>query len=273
MRLFTIIGLLALVLAACSSERPLGFLPVAPTPKAKEHTTLSYWDEDRGEAIFEDYREVANKAAESYVRVRILAADTASTPRGSDGAPTNVINFASGFIADEEGHVITAAHIALSTDNLAEVIVWDGRTIPARILKVDPLREMAVLRIEPFPGMKPVEFADSDDLEENEPAFAIGTPDNKPGVVSLGTIKSPKLVERIVYDPYGFDNGIELNMNVEPGHSGGPVFNKDGELIGMIAGFELGNPSQPATAFEPPRLAFAVPSNDIEDFIDEAEDL
>ncbi len=266
-----VLVLAVLTVSACSSERATGFLPVVPTPGAEKSVTLSYRGADRGEATFTDYRKVVRRAARSYVRVRILAAADEATPR-DEGAPTDVINFASGFIADDEGHVVTAAHIALSPENRAEVIVMDGRTFPARILAVDPKREMAVLKIEPFDDMEPADFADSDDIEAGAPAFAIGTPDNKPGVVSLGTVKTPRLDETIAYDPYSIRNAIELSIDVEPGHSGGPLFDREGELIGMIAAFEMGESTKSDADYVSPMIGFAVPSNDIETFVEDVAD-
>lgn len=178
----------------------------------------------------------------------------------SDGrdAPTRaVVNGASGTIVDERGLVVTAAHIAKDRRFAAEVTTADGMVHQATILDVAPARELALLKIAPGSGVEVPERADPGSLRAGQPVMAIGTPDNVPGVVSFGRIISPRRTERISYAEYGFDDAIELAMEIEPGHSGGPVFDTEGRLIGVLASFGLGDTRR--VPYVSTRLAYAIP--------------
>ena len=165
----------------------------------------------------------------------------------------------------ERGYVITAAHIARGRNFVARVKGWDGREYQARIVKVLPKQELALLKTAPISGARSVKLANSTTLKKGDFALAIGTPKRRMGVASLGRIRLPNIGERLDYGAWGFDNGIEISMEVETGHSGGPVFNANGELIGIVAGYELGDTSK--TPYVSPRITYVVPSNAIATFL------
>lgn len=261
MRHLIAVSALCAALASCAGGADLAVAP-------PESFTLTY-PYGIGEGVsFPDFRAVAERAAASYVRVGISGADERFSASQEGGTREDIVNAASGVIVDADGHVITAAHIAMSTGLRAEVVTADGRRRPARILRVDPERELALLRMTPFPGMRPARFADSARLRPGEPALAIGAPGNRPGVVSVGAIRVPRMEKRIAYSPYGFDNAIALAMEIEPGHSGGPIVDRHGRLIGKVAGFALGDVSAPR--YVSPRVGFGVPANDIAAYLRDA---
>ena len=196
------------------------------------------------------------KTAPSYVRVKI------TDPTAGKDASTDTVNGASGVIVDPSGLVVTAAHIALDTKLVVKVVTFDGQYHNGTILKVDRNRELALIRIAPFPGIQAVPLADSSKLTIGEPVFAIGTPDNKPGVVSLGQVVETRHAERLEYNGFGFDDAVKLRIEVDPGNSGGPVYDRQGHLVGIIAAFVLGT-TDSAKNYKLSYLAYAVPSNAI----------
>jgi S1-C subfamily serine protease len=215
---------------------------------------------------FPDYEQVAEQSAGIYVRLRIFTDEKDELDAMRDtGGSSNVLSFASGFIADPRGYAVTAAHIALSTKFKANVITMEGRSFLGQVVAVDRQRELALIKFEPFAGMSAARFADSDIIEKGEPALAIGTPAHVPGVVSVGRVMNPHLDYRIAYNDFGYDNAIELAMRVDQGHSGGPIIDREGRVMGMVASLALGKSGSNA----PPRplIALAVPSNDIRAFI------
>ncbi|MFO0998195.1 MAG: serine protease [Alphaproteobacteria bacterium] len=245
--------------AACGSAdraaKPEGAAPIA----LSYHRSVTE-DEFR----FDGYQRVVQASAGAYVRVIVRG-------RGDDGPGSKemaggIVNGASGTIIARSGLIITAAHIAIDPKLDAEIITLDGRAHKARILRVDPARELAVLQMQPFAGMQVAELADSARLAKGDPVFAVGTPGNRPGVVSLGRVVESRRASRLEYNGYGFDDAIKLKIDVEPGNSGGPVFDRDGRVIGIVASFVLGDvdASKPTP---PPRLAYAVPSNSIRAFL------
>ena len=249
------------LLAACAAPAP-----VPDGARVEAPAELSYPSPPEPGTDFPDYRAVAQANAGIYVRVRILDENDKPLARSeASSVSTNVLNFASGFIADKRGYVVTAAHIANATKFTAEVITLDGRRYSGRIVAVERQRELALIKIAPFPGMEAARFADSDRLFAGEPALAIGTPAHHGGIVSVGHIIEPRLNRRIHYNDYGYDNAIALAMPIEPGHSGGPILDREGRVIGMIASFLLGPSGSKAGAA--PRVGLGVPANDILAFL------
>lgn len=203
---------------------------------------------------------LAERVSQSYVHVAILY----------PGDPDNnvspgVLQQASGIIVDARGHIVTAAHIARTSKNEARIITRDGREHAARILFIDPKHDLALLKIEPFAGMKPARFAGNDAVRKRDFAIAVGSPSRGRGSVSLGFVRIPKIKERLAYNRWGITDAIEISMEVESGHSGGPVFNRRGELIGMVAGYELGDTTK--RPYISPRITYAIPVAGIKAFL------
>lgn len=217
---------------------------------------------------FPGYRALAKRVLPGYARLTIY--DKSPGYGGSNitnDVEGRTVVIASAILIDRQGYLITAAHIAKSKTLGAQVLLADGRTLGAVILDVSPNRELALLRTTRPPGVTPALLGDSSAIARREPVLAIGSPGLRAGVVSVGTVRIEKRHNRLQYGKYGFDNGIELNMEVESGDSGGPVFNADGAVIGMIAGFLLGDTSK--TPYVSPHIAFAVPVNAISAYLAE----
>lgn len=203
----------------------------------------------------------------TYVRLLILG-DRLTASRGRAGARVGIVNGASGTIIDARGYIVTAAHIATSVDLQARATTLDGRAHEAVILRVSPERELALLKIEPFPGLVAVQLAEEDAVRWGDRVFAIGTPDNVAGVVASGEVRRPRLPDRVQYGAYGFSDAIELDIDASPGFSGGPVFDRKGEMVGMMAGFGLGDTSR--MPYKSPHLGYAVPASAIRTYLAEA---
>lgn len=245
----------ALLLAACASEGK---------PKSDPPMTLSYRANDAAGTggQFENYQQVVQATAPSYVRV--IVKDKAAT--ADKDASSDIVNGASGVIVDPSGLVVTAAHIALDPKLDATVITTDGKHRKATIQRVDRDRELALIRMAPFPGIQAAPLADSSKLAVGDPVFAIGTPANKPGVVSLGQVVEPRHAERLDYNGFGFNDAVKLRIEVDPGNSGGPVYDRQGRLIGIIAAFVLGTTDK-EKKYKLSYLAYAVPSNAIRAYL------
>lgn len=227
---------------------------------AQQRAALSFPYLDGSEAALPRYRDIAEAAAESYVMVTLLA-------RGDSflGQPSGPIHTGSGFFVDTQGHIVSAAHIVRGPQFDIRVTLRDGRRLQARVVRVSPKEELALIKVDPPAGIVPLPLGRSGALKIGEAALAIGSPGTRWGVVSVGTVKLPRIPERLDYGQWGFANGIEFAMKVEIGHSGGPVVNARGEAIAMIAGFELGDGRTPGAA--PPKIAYAVPIDDIKKWL------
>lgn len=202
----------------------------------------------------------------AYVLVRIVDG-TDSGARRHDGRST-VVNGASGVIIDPGGFVLTAAHVAVDTAFAAEVTTLNGRVHHARIISVDRGSELALLRLEPVAEtVVASRLATQRRPGQGDPVLVIGRSGGRP-VAAPGRILVPEWPGRIAYGGYSFDKAIKLAVDVEPGFSGGPVFDEHGNLIGILASFVVGDTGR--VPYVSPRLAYAVPASSIAEYLSRA---
>jgi len=182
-------------------------------------------------------RELAKSVAPYYVKVSIFDLSYQTGNRSTDHGSL-LISGASGTVVDASGYVVTAAHIAKDARYSARITTVDGATHDADIVNIDPAGELALLRIVgPYSMPGPPFLLVSP--RPGQPVFAIGTPSSRSGIVTVGSIREVRLQKKFQYDEFGFNNPIMLSMHVEPGYSGGPVFDDSGRLVGMIVGFDM----------------------------------
>ena len=142
----------------------------------------------------------------------------------------------SGWIWDEQGHIITNSHVVGNSSNV-RVELSDGRIRTARLVGNDPATDIAVLKIDPGPGVIPVERATNVPLHVGEQVFAFGSPfgikfSMSRGIVSgLGRSEAASFVNM----QQGYTNFIQTDAAMNPGNSGGPIVNTRGQVVGMAA--------------------------------------
>lgn len=140
-----------------------------------------------------------------------------------------VSSLGSGFVIKESGIVVTNNHVVEKADKI-EVAFPDGGAYPAKILGTDPKTDLAVLQIQGDKTRFPhVNWGDSDKSRPGEWVIAIGNPYGLSGSVSAGIISA---VNRNI-DSGPYDNFIQTDAAINRGNSGGPLFNMDGEVIGV----------------------------------------
>jgi len=244
---------LVLALAACGG---------AGSKDRIEPIVLTYPYGESGPYLFADYDRIIAAAAASYVAITIR-----SDPGTAAESGHNRVSSASGTIVDPAGYIVTAAHIAVDTKYHAEVRTIDGRLHKGKILRIDRDRELAMIKIPPAPGLAAARLVDSAEIVRGANAVAVGSPRLRTGVVSLGLIKNPQLSYPLEYSGYSYSDAVVVSMQVEPGHSGGPLFDANGALIGIIASFALGDTRK--VPYVSPRIAFAVRSDDIAAYMQE----
>lgn len=133
----------------------------------------------------------------------------------------------SGFIIDPSGLVVTNNHVIDEADEV-EVVLVDGRVLPAEIIGRDPATDLAVLRVDAGAPLPFVRFGDSDAARVGEWVVAIGNPFGLGGSLTTGVISAQGREIGGRYDDY-----IQTDVAINRGNSGGPLFNMDGEVIGV----------------------------------------
>ena len=142
--------------------------------------------------------------------------------------PRRVSSLGSGFVIDPTGIVITNNHVIADADEVFAVFN-DGSKLKAEILGRDPKTDIAVLRVKPDKPLKAVSFGDSDRIRVGDWVMAIGNPFGLGGSLSVGVVSARN--RDINAGPY--DNFIQTDAAINRGNSGGPLFNMEGEVIGV----------------------------------------
>ena len=132
----------------------------------------------------------------------------------------------SGVIFSEDGYIVTNLHI-ISGDEIY-IKLEDGNNFPASIIGIDQNTDIAVLKIIPDEKLKPINFADSDELKTGDEVLAIGNPYGIGISVSNGIISA---TGRDYGNPYL--QLIQTDAAINPGNSGGALINTNGNLIGI----------------------------------------
>ncbi len=172
--------------------------------------------------------------------------------QGEKGGPKQRVNsLGSGFVIDPAGYVVTNNHVIADSDEV-DVIFNDGTTLRAKIIGRDTKVDLALLKVNPPHPLKAVKFGNSDKLRLGEWVIAIGNPFGLGGTVTAGIVSARN--RDIRSGPY--DNYIQTDAAINRGNSGGPLFNLDGQVIGVNTA--IISPSGGSIG-----IGFAVPSNTV----------
>src|SRR5690242_12785250 len=172
-------------------------------------------------------------------------------------SPRRVNSLGSGFIIDPSGLIVTNNHVISEADEV-NVILNDGTTLKAEVVGRDQKTDLALLKVTPTKPLKAVKFGDSDKLRLGEWVIAIGNPFSLGGTVTAGIVSARN--RDIQSGPY--DNYIQTDASINRGNSGGPLFNLNGEVIGVNTA--IISPSGGSIG-----IGFAVPSRTVMPVIDQ----
>ena len=148
--------------------------------------------------------------------------------KGGEMQPRKTNSLGSGFIIDTAGVVVTNNHVIADADEI-NVIMNDGTKIKAELVGVDKKTDIAVLKFKPVKPLIAVKFGDSDKLRLGEWVIAIGNPFSLGGSVTAGIVSARN--RDISQGPY--DSYIQTDASINRGNSGGPLFNLEGEVVGV----------------------------------------
>jgi len=165
----------------------------------------------------------------------------------------------SGFVIDASGIVITNNHV-IADANEVFVIFTDGQKLKAEVLGKDAKVDVAVLRVKPDKPLTAVKFADSDKARVGDWVLAVGNPFGLGGSVTAGIVSARN--RNIDSGPY--DNYIQTDASINKGNSGGPLFNMDGEVIGINTA--ILSPSGGSIG-----IGFATPANTVMPIIEQLQ--
>ncbi|VAW04912.1 HtrA protease/chaperone protein [hydrothermal vent metagenome] len=194
---------------------------------------------------FADLAEKFSPAVVNITTSTIVARDTGPTPIVPDGSPFEDFfrNFrernggddqaqratalGSGFVISEDGYIVTNNHVIDGADAIT-IEFYEGFELEAKIIGTDPKVDIALLKVETDKPLTFVSFGDSDLARVGDWVIAMGNPLGQGFSVSAGIVSARGRALSGTYDDY-----IQTDAAINRGNSGGPLFNLDGEVIGV----------------------------------------
>ncbi|RVV99073.1 DegQ family serine endoprotease [Mesobaculum littorinae] len=148
-------------------------------------------------------------------------------PGGPDQAPRRSQALGSGFVISEDGYIVTNNHVIEGADEIS-VEFFSGTILDAEIVGTDPNTDIALLKVEADTALPHVSFGDSEAARVGNWVMAMGNPLGQGFSVSAGIVSARGRALSGQYDDY-----IQTDAAINRGNSGGPLFNMDGEVIGV----------------------------------------
>ena len=166
-----------------------------------------------------------------------------------EALPRRATSLGSGFVIDPAGLVVTNNHVIADADEIT-VTLQDDTNFKAEVVGRDTKTDIALLRIKPSKPLASVKFGDSDQTRIGDWVLAIGNPFGLGGTVTAGILSAR--AREINAGPY--DDFLQTDAAINRGNSGGPMFNMNGDVIGINTA--IYSPSGGSIG-----IGFAIPSN------------
>ena len=176
---------------------------------------------------------------------------------GEAPKPRRATSLGSGFIIDATGFVVTNNHVIENADEIT-VITHDNEEFKAKLIGTDEKTDLALLKIEAGKPLPFVSWGNSDNTRIGDWVLAIGNPFGLGGSVTAGIVSARQ--RDINAGPY--DDFLQTDASINRGNSGGPMFNMDGEVVGINSA--IYSPSGGSVG-----IGFAIPSNLAKPIIDQ----
>jgi S1-C subfamily serine protease len=250
-RIWTWVAVLALLTIACASTLPLGSL--TPQQNTDNNIPVQEFQRATPTAFVVPPAVLDEQAVLVSLYGRVNPSVVNITNYVTRGGQTIGLGQGSGFVYDNEGHIITNAHVLQNADQL-EVTFSDATIVRAELVGEDLNSDLAVIKVDSLPeGIIPIPLGDIQNLAVGQTVVAIGNPFGLEGTLTRGIISAlgrsiPALT------PFSIPQSIQTDAAINPGNSGGPLLNLQGEVIGVNAQIETGGTSQANSG-----VGFAIP--------------
>lgn len=229
-KIWFLFGLLALLLVSClRDETTMPTSPPAPTPVVIVATPTPLPDDfmalldTEEELVTNLYQRVSPSVV--HITTRVITQSFFFGPTASEGT-------GSGFIWDQDGHVVTNYHVIENADSV-EVKLSDDEVVPAQVVGVDPPNDLAVIQVDLPPNtLHPLDLGESANLRVGQRAIAIGNPFGLDRTLTTGVVSALGRPLQTDQENYIFDV-IQTDAAINPGNSGGPLLDSRGRVIGV----------------------------------------
>lgn len=168
----------------------------------------------------------------SYLTI-IINEKTRSSGFQKNDEIAKALTSGSGFVVDRSGYLLTAGHVAVKKGNTVEARNNEGRLFKGKVIAIQHSPDIALIKLKKFIGT-PVLPASSPCIARGAALFSLGKPHAQGDTARIGELKSMSFGRPVAYGGFGYPDAMVLKMNTRKGESGGPVFNKQAKLSGMM---------------------------------------
>lgn len=207
-----------------------------------------------------------NRAPESVAGIAAKALPgTVTIKTKAPGGQARQEGTGAGFVLDEQGHIVTNNHVVSLAAEGGELTVTfsDGRTVPGKIVGRAEGYDLAVIKVDNVPNLKPLPLGDSANVAVGDAVLAIGSPYGLDGTVTTGIISAKnRPVASGDEQQTSYMNALQTDASINPGNSGGPLLDAKGNVIGVNSAIRsAGSGSDPfgGQAAGSIGLGFAIP--------------
>ncbi len=224
-----------------------------------DRVTTAQQDSSSAPAPDGSVRAVADEVLPSVVKINVAG------PQGQGSG--------SGVILSQDGEILTNAHVVEVADNGGQMSVDfnDNTTVPAEVVGVDPVTDLAVIKAQGVDGLTPADLGDSDALGVGDGVVAVGSPFGLTATVTSGIVSAlnrPVSVGSSQSDTSTTYPAIQTDAAINPGNSGGPLANMGGQVVGINSSIRSSSSSLGGEAGSI-GLGFAIPISKVLPIVDQ----
>jgi len=229
--------------------------PVSTSDSGEEGTTVNQIYKADGDGV-------------AFISSEVAATESQGlSPFGEPESEGGGTATGSGFVIDDEGHVLTNNHVVEGATKIRVKLGDSEISHDAEVIGADPATDVALLKVDaPADQLHPLTLGSSSAMEVGDPVVAIGNPFGLDRTVTSGIVSA---LQRQIQAPNGFsiDNVIQTDAAINPGNSGGPLINGAGEVIGINSQIQTGGTSGGNVG-----IGFAVPIDTVKAEIEQLKE-
>jgi S1-C subfamily serine protease len=217
----------ALLLSACAADGGQG-LDLESRSIAVEQNAVP----TSGAGATNSVAHLLPETGPTYVALTVSRKDPSGAgDRNNTGG--QAVTSGSGYVVDSTGYVMTAAHVGLAVGNLVSAQAANGRVYSGTVIALKPENDMSIIKLRGFSG-KAVTPAAPGCIARGDLVYTLGKPHAQGDLARVGAFEAKHFGRAVAYGKFGYPDALVLRMGTQKGESGGPVFDGNGKLVGMV---------------------------------------